>query len=330
MKKKQNDSFIKIKKKKNSDNSASPKSLFVIFMIVIYGLILTASITGGIALRGFINKPFAHVTGDEVQLAQIENTNGKTKMNVLIVGVDKSKYLSDVIMVVRYDEENNKLMAMSIPRDTYVNYNGSRMLINSVYGVGKQRGGEGGGINAISKTVTTLTGLPIHYYVQFEVGTFAKLVDQLGGVDFNVPQDMDYDDNSQDLHIHLKGGQQRLNGNDAESLVRFRGYPQADLKRVEVQQELFKALLQQKLNANYVTKLPGIYNAVKGDVKCNMTLTDMLKYGKSMLKLNSSTDIYTCTMPTVSAHDAHLYQDKEETDMIMETYFYTEGPVKDN
>ena len=302
----------------------------VLFVCIVYFLILVASITGGFALRGIIQEPFARVGGDEVELAEIENTNGKTKINILVIGVDKSRVLSDVIMVVRYDEENNKLMAMSIPRDTYVNYNGRTMLINSVYGAGKSSGGEGGGINAVSKTVTTLTGLNINYYVQFEVGTFAKLVDQLGGVEFNVPQNMNYDDPEQDLHIHLRKGQQRLNGKDAESLVRFRGYPQADLKRVEVQQDLLKALLQQKLNSGYITKLPGIYNAIKDDVKCNMTLPDMLVYGKSMLKLNSSTDIYTCTMPTLSAHDAHLFQDRKETDKVIETYFYTEGPIRGN
>lgn len=308
-------------------NKHQKKTLFI---IVIYILILTAAITGGLALRGFINTPFAHVGGEDVELAEIEDTNGKVKINILIIGVDKSRVLSDVIMVVRYDEEHNKLMAMSIPRDTYVNYNGRTMLINSVYGVGKSSGGEGGGINAVSKTVTTLTGLNINYYVQFEVGTFAKLVDQLGGVEFDVPQNMYYKDAEQDLYINLKKGNQILNGDDAESLVRFRGYPQADLKRVEVQQDLFKALIQQKLNANYVTDIPNVYNAIKNDVKCNMTLSDMLVYGKSMLKLNSATDIFTCTMPTTSAHDAHLYQNRKETDKLIEEKFYAEGPIIGN
>ena len=264
------------------------------------------------------------------ELAEIETTNGKSKINVLIVGVDKSKYLSDVIMVVRYDEELGKVMAMSIPRDTYVNYKGGTMLINSVYGAGKRSGGEGGGINAIAETVTRLTGLKINYYVQFEVGTFAKLIDELGGVEFNVPQNMDYDDPVQDLHIHVKKGFQVLDGEDAEAMVRFRGYPQADLKRVEVQQDLFKAIIQQKLSAAYVTKIPAVYGAIRNDVKCNMDLSDMLKYGKSMLGLNTSDGIYTCTMPTISAQDAHLLPDRNGTDKVMELYFHTDGPIIGN
>ena len=295
---------------------------------IIYVLIFAASVTAGFAMRGFIGGPFDKVTGETVQLADIETTNGKSKINVLIVGVDKSKILSDVIMVVRYDEEHNKIMAMSIPRDTYVVTNSGRtLLINSLYGVGKSSGGEGGGINEISEMVTKLTGLKINYYVQFEVGTFAKLVDELGGVQFDVPQNMNYDDPVQNLHIHLKKGPQVLNGEDAESMVRFRGYPQADLKRVEVQQDLLKALIKQKLNAAYITKIPSVYGAVRNDIKCNMELSDMLKYGKSMLSINAETDIYTCTMPTYSARDAHLLPDRKETDKIMELYFYADGPI---
>jgi len=337
-----NHKFFRVKKQRTEDGykyfkmkKRRPNYSFEIFKrkaitFIIYFLILCASVTAGFTIRGFKDGPFDRVTGDSVQLAEIETTNGKAKINVLIVGVDKSKYLSDVIMVVRYDEELNKVMAMSIPRDTYVNYNGTTMLINSVYGAGKRSGGEGGGINAVSKKVTELTGLKINYYVQFEVGTFAKLVDELGGVEFNVPQNMDYEDPEQDLYIHVKKGHQILNGKDAESMVRFRGYPQADLKRVEVQQDLFKAIIQQKLSAEYITKIPSVYGAVRNDIKCNMELGDMLKYGKSMLGLDTKNGIYTCTMPTYSAMDAHLLPDRNETDKVMELYFHTDGPIINN
>lgn len=287
---------------------------------IIYAVIVCITVIAGIGARSFIENPFEQAEGFEMN--EIEETNGNAKVNVLVIGVDKTEGLSDVIMVVRYDEENNRIAAMSIPRDTYVNHNGTR-LVNSVYG--------SGGIDGVSKVVTQLTGLKINYYVQFNVGTFGKLVDLLDGVEFNVPQNMNYDDPVQDLHIHLKKGMQTLNGKDAESMVRFRGYPQADLKRVEVQQDLLKELIKQKLNTEYLLKVPSIYNTIKDDIKCNMSLTDMAKYGKSMLKLDLSKDIYTCTMPTMfTGVDAHLYPDKKETDKIIEKEFYAEGPIIGN
>lgn len=287
---------------------------------VIYALIVCFTVISGIVVRNFIENPFEQAEGFEMN--EIEETNGNAKVNVLVIGVDKTEGLSDVIMVVRYDEEHNRIAAMSIPRDTYVNYKGTR-LVNSVYGAG--------GIDAVSKVVTQLTGLKINYYVQFNVGTFAKLVDLLGGVEFNVPQNMNYDDPVQDLHIHLKKGLQTLNGEDAESMVRFRGYPQADLKRVEVQQDLLKELIKQKLNAEYLLKVPSIYASIKNDIKCNMSITEMAIYGKSMLKIDLAKDIYTCTMPTMfTGVDAHLYSDKKETDKIIEQEFFAEGPIIGN
>ncbi len=290
----------------------------------IYALIICLTIIAGIITRNFINGTvFETIEGFE--MAGIEETNGNVKFNVLIVGVDKTEGLSDVIMVVRYDEEHNRVAAMSIPRDTYVNYKGSTMLINAVYGTS---GGKN--INGVAETVTRLTGLNINYYVQFNVGTFEKMVDLLGGVEFDVPQNMYYKDPEQDLYINLKKGLQVLNGKDAESLVRFRGYAQADLRRVEVQQDLLKELIKQKLNTKYLKDIPEIYNEIKDDIKCNMSIKDMLIYGKSMLNLDFNTGIYTCTMPNYSAGDAHLYQDRTETDKIIEKEFFDEGPIIGN
>ena len=288
---------------------------------IIYALIVSLTVIAGLKVRSFITKPFETV--EEFIAEEVEETAGNVKVNVLVVGVDKTEGLSDVIMVVRYDEEHNRIAAMSIPRDTYVNYKGHTRLVNSVYGVG--------GLEGISRVVTELTGLGINYYVQFNVGTFGKLVDLLGGVEFNVPQNMNYDDPVQDLHIHLKKGLQVLNGKDAEGMVRFRGYPQADLKRVEVQQDLLKALIEQKLDAKYIAKIPTIYSEIKDDIMCNVSLKDMVVYGKSMLKLDFKNGIYTCTMPTMfTGVDAHLYQDRKATDKIIETEFFDDGPIIGN
>jgi len=291
-----------------------------ITLVIIYTLLVTITVVGGFKLGQFIAHPFE--SSATIDMEEVEETNGRVKVNLLVVGVDKTEGLSDVIMVVRYDEEENMLCAMSIPRDTYVNYKGGTRLVNSVYGLG--------GIKGVSKVVTELTGLSINYYVQFNVGTFAELVDLLGGVEFNVPQNMNYDDPVQDLHIHLKKGQQTLDGENAESMVRFRGYPEADLMRVKVQQNLLKALIKQKLNTEMLTKIPTIYSNIKDDIECNMPLTDMAIYGKSMLKLTSSS-IKTFTMPTMfTGVDAHLYQDRTATDKLMEKEFKTEGPIIGN
>lgn len=292
-----------------------------VLIALLYAFLISATVIAGINVRNFINSPFKEL--EEFKMADIEETNGHVKINMLIVGLDKTERLSDVVMIVRFDEEYNRISAMSIPRDTYVDYNGRKILMNSVYSAG--------GINATSKVVTQLTGLTVNYYIVFNLGTFSKMIDLLGGVEFDVPQNMNYDDPEQNLHIHLQKGNQVLSGSDAESLVRFRGYPQADLKRVEVQQDLLKALIEQKLSPEYITKIPGIYSALNEDLRCNISVKDMLMYGKSMLNINPETDIFTCTMPTMfTGFDAHLYYDKEGTDKIIEREFFSEGPIIGN
>lgn len=299
--------------------------------ILSYILLIALTVTGGIFFGNFLAHPFEGTDGDFL-MAEIDDTGGTAKVNILIVGLDKSEGLSDVIMVARYDEEHNKLNVMSIPRDTYVRFGTSTTaLINSAYSM-RVRNEDGtvdkGGINLLSKKVTELTGLGINYYVIFKVGTFEALIDLLGGVEFDVPQNMNYDDPAQDLHIHINKGFQTLNGHDAEGLVRFRSYPAADLKRVEVQQDLLKAILQQKLSAEYITKIPEIYSAMQSKIMTNLTLPDMLMYAKSMLNLDLETGVSTHTMPTMfTRFDGHLTYNIQEVDRMMEEAFDVDGPI---
>ena len=82
---------------------------------------------------------------------------------------------------------------------------------------------------------------------------------------------MDYDDFYQDLSIHLKAGEQTLSGKDAVRLLRYRrGYPEGDLKRIEVQQTFLLELLRQKCNPAYLKKIPEVMDAIKGHVVTNL------------------------------------------------------------
>ena len=138
-------------------------------------------------------------------------------LQVLIMG--ESTGMSDTIIVASYNPKTQKASMLSIPRDTYItngNYKYSAQnKINSLYSAGE----------APEKTleaVNTITGLNIQYYLLIDTEALIKLVDLIGGVNFEVPIDMKYDDYSQDLHINLKKGYQKLTGEQAEQVVRFR------------------------------------------------------------------------------------------------------------
>ena len=171
------------------------------------------------------------------------DSSGSGKINVLVVGVDKDGTRSDVNMLFSLDPKEKTVNLMSIPRDTRVEFKkGSHGKINAC--IGKQNGEE-----LLIETVKDLTGMPIHNFCKVNFEGLRNIIDILGGVEFDVPMDMDYDDPAQDLHIHLKKGKQTLNGADAEGLLRFRkGYATGDLGRIDMQQAFLKELINQKLS----------------------------------------------------------------------------------
>lgn len=207
--------------------------------------------------------------------------------NILVLGVDVEARLTDVMMLCQIDTVNHKMNMLSIPRDTRVSINGRMAKINSAYH---------SGVEQTIKSVKELTSLPIHYYYLINTAAFRDAIDALDGVDFEVPQDMDYEDPLQNLYIHLKEGYQHLDGDKAEQLVRFRRYPNGDLDRIEVQHEFFSALVEQKLAAKYVLKIPELYSVISENSSTNMRVVDMLSAGKQLLGIDKS-DYTTYTIP---------------------------------
>ena len=224
----------------------------------------------------------------------------RSKYNVLLMGVDASGALTDVIMIYQIDPQNNKINVLSIPRDTKVTYNNRTEKINAVHSYGSRQkdaqGGDRGDEYAI-KFIRELTGIPIHHYMCINTTAFRQIIDELGGFDFDVPRDMDYDDNYQDLHIHLKKGYQHLDGDKAEQLVRFRRYTNGDIDRVKMQQSVLRALIEQKVNINYVSKVPSIFSIIRANVSTDMTASEVAALANDVLYISGESadnvSIYT-------------------------------------
>lgn len=195
--------------------------------------------------------------------------------NVLVLGEDVEAGLTDVIMLCRVDPEKEKATILSIPRDTKVKVKGTTMKINGGYSVG--------GVNQMINSVETLTGVNVDYYFLINLEAFRDIVDAVDGVYYTVPRNMDYEDPLQDLYIHLKKGYQHLDGNEAEQLVRFRQYPNGDVDRIRVQQNFIDELISQKLNTQYVDKIPRVYNIIRHNSNTDMTVDKMLSAGTTLM-----------------------------------------------
>ena len=264
-------------KKKTKFSAKKRAAIFGISLVV-----LVAAFVAVMGFSSFFSLNGGYDDGEEI-VEEVDKETGK--INILVIGLDNDGARTDTIIVATYDLDNNNVKLLSIPRDTRMYVGGNYQKINCAYAVSKN--GKKNGVNGTIEAVTRLTAIPINYYVEFTFETFREAVDALGGVDFDVPQNMNYDDPAQNLHIHLKKGFQHLDGDKAEQLVRFRKYPMGDIDRLAVQQKFIKALSEQKLNASMIGKLPDLFKVLQKDVKTNFKLSDITKYAMNLMDLSS-------------------------------------------
>ena len=193
---------------------------------------------------------------------------------------------SDTIMLGVFDTEGRTASLISVPRDTVVQYNGSNIKISAAYSYG--------GAEAVCQSVSDMLAVPIDYYVTVNTRAFRAIVDEIGGVYFDVPVDMNYDDPVGNLHIHIKKGYQLLNGKQAEGVVRCRNcYIDADIGRTATQRAFLVALVKQTVTLSNVTKVTSLINILNTYVKSNMTLNNMVYFGTQAVGMDLDTALNT-------------------------------------
>lgn len=210
------------------------------------------------------------IMGMSVLPPDIQNPPEETKNLKYQPQVNSFDGLSDVMLLLKFDPETKKIIMLSIPRDTRTEIEG--------YGVKKINAANvEGGPALTARTVSNLLGgAGIDRYIRINVLGVAKLIDALGGVTVYVPKDMKYQDDSQHLYINLKAGKQHLNGDKALQLLRFRHDELGDIGRIQRQQMVMRALMDQTLNPATVAQLPKVLEVVKEHIDTNLTVEELL------------------------------------------------------
>ncbi len=308
--------------------------------VVLVLILLFGACAGGIYSARLITSRFdSNVSINAVsELERIEDLAPQSKYNILLMGTDAAGALTDVIMIYQIDPRLGQVKMLSIPRDTRILINNRTEKINAAHAYGVKRTGSDGehrGDEYAIRAVRELTGIPIHHFVCINFAAFRQVIDELGGFDYNVPQRMYYNDDWQDLHIDLQPGMQHLDGDKAEQLVRFRHYPNGDIDRVKVQQDVLKELIKQKVNLASLTKVKSIYNIVLKNVDTDMTLTDALGVAKNILDASSGEEgIETFTVPgNFKTIDGLSYWEASLPlldELVAENFGYGEAVIVDN
>ncbi|MDR1158555.1 MAG: LCP family protein [Oscillospiraceae bacterium] len=210
---------------------------------------------------------------------------------IILAGTDMGDYHTDTLMVAALDTKNKKLDVLSIPRDTQVAVKRANKKINAAWGVGMnaRKGDKSertvGAVEQLRAELKTVIGFVPDAYAVVDLNGFKKLVDAMDGVEFDVPQNMRYSDPSQNLNINLKKGLQRLDGDKAIQLVRFRRYREGDLKRVEVQQAFLTAVFKQLLSVKHIFKLPEFAAIAQENLRTDLSVGQMIWFGQELMKL---------------------------------------------
>ena len=290
----------KAKKRKRKQSGSRGERVVVTLLSLLF---LTVAV---VATVKYVVRAPEPVTDGEDQQTQQDGTaedsdaiqtisNGKERKskycyNILLYGVDNDAGGSDTNMLMRFDAVNKTVDVVSLPRDTLMS-NGHKL--NSSY--------NNGGTEKLRSNIEDMLGVPVDFYVSVDLKGFIALINQIGGVDFDVPEDMDYDDPYQDLHIHFKKGLQHLNGQQAMEVVRFRhnndntGYGgQQDLGRIGTQQAFLKTVAQKLMK---LENIPAMAETFLKYVKTDLTLGNLMWLANEALSMGGMDAISFATLP---------------------------------
>ena len=327
-------------KSQNQKTKQKPKKKMKMWKKIFLIILLILLIAGGaFAYRvhrngGGLSGMLATVVGHDE-----EKRKSLGELQVLLMGVSTDQEgvaLTDTIIVASYNPNTQKAVLLSIPRDSFTGTNTKRAVasdkINAIYNITRDP-------MKTVEAVNELTGLDLQYYAIVQTEALIELVDAIGPIEYYVPTDMNYDDTSQDLHIHFEEGLQEIDGPEAEELLRFRKnndgtsfpeeYGDNDVGRMRNQREFITAVVEQTVKLENITKLGTIIDIASRNLITNLDfniLKDYLPYAVEFSTENLQTASLPGTVPNLNqTNGVSIYVvDEEETEQLVTELFYPE------
>ncbi len=268
------------------------KRLIIAVIAVISAVLLLFALVSALTRDGRVSK-----TGEELSTDTVKDAE---RLNFLLLGCDRASGLTDVMMLVSVDTDGKSMNILQIPRDTYARY--SERSYKKLNGAMAILGGPDRLCGFISETM----GADIDGYFVFTLDAFVKAVNAVGGVEIELPFDMDYHDPYQGLSIHLDAGMQTLDGEAAEKFVRYRsGYVRGDLGRMDAQKLFMAAFIKKVTDTLSATSAVRILSAVAGEIETDLSLGEMTELALTALDIKSE----NITMMTLAGEDIRIGED---------------------
>ncbi len=250
--------------------------------------------------------------------------NGTDRVTILLMGLDFRDWLSgegpprtDSMMLATLDPVSLTAGMLSIPRDLWVeipNYGHGR--INTAYFIGERDRLPGGGPALAVATVEKFIGVPIQYYMQIDFSAFERMVDEIGGIQVEVPEYIKVDPIGPDNTIRLEAGTYTFDGETALAYARSRKSEGGDFDRARRQQQVAIAIREKLLDLgnlpSLIAKAPALYHELESGIRTNLSADEIISLGLLALKVDQE-DIHRGVIapPTNVTLETVLYGGEE-------------------
>ena len=244
----------------------------------------------------------------------------KQPISILFLGIDDNEgrekngqsvehSRSDSMILSTFNQKKHQIRMLSIPRDTisYIPKVGYYDKITHAHAYG--------GPLAAMDSVEATMNVPVDYYVRINMKAFVEAVDELGGIYYDVPYNLNEPNSDDTGRIKIKKGYQKLNGDQALAVARTRHHD-SDLKRGQRQMELIKILFQKAQNLKSIDKLDNVISIVGKNAKHNLTQKEIKSLAK--MYLGGSTEIKTSQLKGKDDYLNDIYYYHPSVKSIME------------
>jgi polyisoprenyl-teichoic acid--peptidoglycan teichoic acid transferase len=214
--------------------------------------------------------------------------DGASRVTILLMGLDFRDWeanevpRTDTMILFSVDPVSKTAGMLSVPRDMWVNIPGTGYnKINTAYRWGELYKLPGGGPGLAMKTVEEFLGVPINYYAQIDFMAFVRFIDELGGLDMHIKEEITVDPIGPGNTRTLEPGVQTLDGATTLAYARMRYTEGGDFDRSSRQMEVIMALRDQILNFNQlptlIAKSPKLYQELASGIRTNLTLDQVVQ-----------------------------------------------------
>jgi len=231
-----------------------------------------------------LNVPLQHASGPEAK-----PWDGNERVNILLMGLDYRDWESgddgpsrtDTLMLITVDPGSRSAAMLSIPRDLWVNIPGYDYgKINTAYFLGEAYQEPGGGPGLSIQTVEELLDIQIHFYAQVDFSAFERFINEIGGIEVDVPEEIEVDPIGPGNTVVLQPGLHTLDGPVALAYARSRNSFGSDFDRAYRQQQVIMAVRDRILGLDIlktlIQKSPILYRQLASGVNTNMTLQQVI------------------------------------------------------